>query len=55
MPWIKVIPESEAEDDLKKVYEKLREQRKNERINRERGKEVPISPLMLQSLNWRSR
>jgi hypothetical protein len=33
MPWIKIIPEHEAEGELKEVYKKIREQRKGERIN----------------------
>ena len=54
MPWIKVIPESEAQGELKEVYRKLHEQRKGEKIIQERSRDVggrPISPPMLHSLN----
>lgn len=54
MPWIKVIPENEAEGELKEVYRKLREQRQGEKIIRERSRDAggpPISPPMLHSLN----
>ena len=30
MPWIKVVPEHEADDELKEVYKKIREQRQGE-------------------------
>lgn len=54
MPWIKVIPEHEAEGDLKEVYKKLYEQRKGEKLVQERNRETggpPVSPPMLHSLN----
>lgn len=54
MPWIKIIPESEAQGELKEVYRKIREQRQGEAINRERDADAagpPISPPMLHSLN----
>lgn len=54
MPWIKVIPEDKAEGELKEVYRKLREQRKDEKIIQERNTDAggpPISPPMLHSLN----
>lgn len=54
MPWIKVIPEHEADGELKEVYRKLREQRQNEKINRDRESSPsgpPVSPPMLHSLN----
>src|SRR3970282_1067254 len=54
MPWIKIIPEHEAEGELKEVYRKIREQRKNERINKDRDARPggpPVSPPMLHSLN----
>jgi len=54
MPWIKVIPESEAGDELKAVYRKIREQRQGEKINRDRNAGAggpPVSPPMLHSLN----
>ena len=47
MPWIKIIPESEARGELKEVYEKLRAQRQGEKINQDRdaGAEgPPVSP-----------
>ena len=54
MPWIKVIPEREAEGELKEVYAKIRAQRQGEAINRDRdagSSGPPISPPMLHSLN----
>jgi hypothetical protein len=54
MPWIKVIPESEAGGELKEVYRKIKEQRKGEKIIRQRESDAagpPISPPMLHSLN----
>jgi hypothetical protein len=54
MPWIKIIPEQEAEGDLKEVYKKIREQRQGEKINQERDASPvgpPFSPPMLHSLN----
>lgn len=51
MPWINVLPEKEAEGELKEVYGKLREQRKSEKIIQERSAESPITPPMLHSLN----
>ena len=54
MPWIKVVPEDEAEGELKEVYGKLREQRKGDKIFQERQRDPggpPISPPMLHSLN----
>lgn len=54
MPWIKVIPEYEAGDELKEVYRKIREQRQREAINRDRDAGPggpPVSPPMLHSLN----
>jgi hypothetical protein len=54
MPWIKVIPEHEAEGELKEVYSKIREQRRGEKINQDRDAATsgsPISPPMLHSLN----
>jgi hypothetical protein len=47
MPWIKVIPESEAGGELKEVYRKIKEQRKGEKILRQRESDAagpPISP-----------
>ncbi|MBI1998197.1 MAG: carboxymuconolactone decarboxylase family protein [Deltaproteobacteria bacterium] len=57
MPWIKVIPESEAGDELKAVYRKIREQRRGEKINQDREASAggpPVSPPMLHSLNPRA-
>jgi hypothetical protein len=54
MPWIKVIPEDEAGDELKEVYRKIREQRRGEKINHDRDASPggpPVSPSMLHSLN----
>jgi len=54
MPWIKIIPEPEAEGELKDVYRKIRAQRQGEKINRDRDAGAngpPISPPMLHSLN----
>ncbi len=54
MPWIKIIPEQEAGDELRDVYRKIREQRQGEKINQERDASrsgPPISPPMLHSLN----
>jgi hypothetical protein len=54
MPWIKVIPEKEAEGELKEVYARLHEQRKSERLIRERDQGLggpPVSPPMLHSLH----
>lgn len=54
MPWIKVIPDNEAEGELKEVYKRLHEQRKDEKIIQERNTDAggpPISPPMLHSLN----
>ena len=54
MPWIKVIPEREAQGVLKEVYAKIREQRQGEKINRDRDaspSDLPVSPPMLHSLN----
>ena len=44
MPWIKVIPESEAQGELKEVYRKLHEQRKGEKILQERSRGCRRSP-----------
>ena len=61
MPWIRVIPEDEADGELKEVYAKLQEQRKGEKLIRDRNQDVagpPVSPPMLHSLNpkamWRT-
>jgi Carboxymuconolactone decarboxylase family len=54
MPWIRVIPESEAAGELKEVYRKIKQQRKGEKIIRQRESDAagpPISPPMLHSLN----
>ena len=54
MPWIKVIRESEAGEELKDVYEKLRVQRDGEQITRDRGSldgAGPVTSPMLHSLN----
>jgi Carboxymuconolactone decarboxylase family len=54
MPWIKIVPEDEAEGELKEVYTKIREQRAGEKINRDRDAGLggpPVSPPMLHSLN----
>ena len=54
MPWIKIVPESEAQGELKEVYRKIKEQRQGEAINRERDADAaapPVSPPMLHSLN----
>ena len=54
MPWIKVIPEHEARGELKEVYRKLKEQRRGEKLIRERDASAagpPVSPPMLHSLN----
>jgi hypothetical protein len=52
VPWIKVIPEREAEGELKAVYAKIRAQRQGEAINRDRDAGGPaVSPPMLHSLN----
>jgi hypothetical protein len=54
MPWIKIIPEHEAEGELKEVYKKIREQRAGEKINQDRDAGPggpPLSPPMLHSLN----
>jgi hypothetical protein len=54
MPWIKVIPENEAEGELKEVYKRLHDQRKGEKLIQERNKEAggpPVTPPMLHSLN----
>ena len=52
MPWIKVIPEREAEGELKEVYAKIRAQRQDEAISRDRGAGgAVVSPSMLHSLN----
>jgi hypothetical protein len=54
MPWIKIIPEHEAEGELKEVYKNIRQQRQGEKINqdREAGAGGPlVSPPMLHSLN----
>jgi hypothetical protein len=52
MPWIKVIPEREADGELKEVYAKIRKQRQGEKINRDRDASGPaVSPPMLHSLN----
>jgi hypothetical protein len=54
MPWIKIIPEHEAEGQLKEVYKKIREQRQDEKINQDRAAGPggpPVSPPMLHSLN----
>ena len=53
MPWIKVIPEREADGELKEVYGKIRAQRQSEKINQDRDASPsgpPISPPMLHSL-----
>ena len=36
MPWIKVIPEHEAQGELKEIYRKLKEQRRGEKLIQER-------------------
>ncbi len=57
MPWIKIVPEKEADGELKEVYRKIREQRRGEQINRDRDASAdgpPISPPMLHSLNPRA-
>lgn len=54
MPWIKIIPEKEAEGDLKEVYAKLAAQRAGEAINQAREASPggpPVTPPMLHSLN----
>ena len=54
MPWIKIIPEHEAEGELKEVYGKIREQRRGEKINQDRDASPgghSVSPPMLHSLN----
>jgi alkylhydroperoxidase family enzyme len=54
MPWIKVISEHEADDELKEVYRKIREQRRGEKINQDRDASSAghlVSPPMLHSLN----
>jgi len=51
MPWIRVIREDEAEAELREVYRKIKEQRKGEKIVKERSADAPISPPMLHSLN----
>jgi hypothetical protein len=54
MPWIKVVPESEAEGELKEAYKKVRTQRQGEKINQDRESAPsgpPVSPPMLHSLN----
>lgn len=54
MPWIKVIPEREANGELKEVYAKIRAQRQGEKINQDRDAgpgSPPVSPPMLHSLN----
>jgi hypothetical protein len=54
MPWIKIIPEHEAEGELKEVYGKIREQRRGEKINQDRDASPGghlVSPPMLHSLN----
>jgi len=54
VPWIKVIPERDAEGELKDVYAKIRAQRQGETINRDRDAGSggsPVSPPMLHSLN----
>jgi hypothetical protein len=54
MPWIKIIPEQEADGELKEVYRKIKEQRQGEKINQDRDAGAggpPISPPMLHSLN----
>ena len=57
MPWIKVIPEYEARHELKEVYQKIREQRRGEKINQDRDAgpgAPPVTPSMLHSLNPRA-
>jgi Carboxymuconolactone decarboxylase family len=57
MPWIKIIPEREAQAELKEVYQKIREQRQGEKINRERDAAAGgalVSPPMLHSLNLKA-
>jgi hypothetical protein len=54
MPWIKIIREQEADGELKEVYRKIRAQRQDEKINRDRDASPngpPVSPPMLHSLN----
>jgi Carboxymuconolactone decarboxylase family len=53
MPWIKIIPEQEAQGELKEVYRKIHAQRQGEKINQDRDASgvPPISPPMLHSLN----
>ena len=53
MPWIKIIPEHEAEGELKEVYKNVREQRRGEKINQDRDVGPggpPVTPSMLHSL-----
>ena len=54
MPWIKVIPEHQADGELTEVYRKIREQRRGEKINQDRDaapSSSQVSPSMLHSLN----
>jgi hypothetical protein len=54
MVWIRIIPEHEAEGELKEVYQKIREQRRGEKINQDREASASghlVSPPMLHSLN----
>ncbi len=54
MPWIKIIPEQEADGELKEVYRKIKEQRRGEKISQDRDASPggpPINPSMLHSLN----
>ncbi len=54
MPWIKIIPEQEADGELKDVYRRIREQRQGEKINQDRESAPsgpPVTSPMLHSLN----
>jgi hypothetical protein len=42
MPWIKIIPEHEAEGELKEVYKKIREQRAGEKINQDPARDRAV-------------
>lgn len=44
MPWIKVIPEHEAQGELKEVYRKLKEQRRGEKLIQERDASASGAP-----------
>lgn len=54
MPWIKVIPEHQADGELTEAYRKIREQRQGEKINQDRDASAGgplVSPAMLHSLS----